>query len=107
MVVLSEAASSRIASSEGASRPALLPFPGVHLGVRGRLPSFARTAGDHDRADGVIRAAPALSPHQRRRQDCCFSWPAAQSGSSAVSRRQPGRGRSSNPSSSSSSLSLR
>ena len=34
MVVLSEAASSRIASGEGASRPALLPFPGVHLGVR-------------------------------------------------------------------------
>ena len=40
MVTLGEAAGSRILSSEDASRPALLPFPGVHLGVRVASPRF-------------------------------------------------------------------
>ena len=38
-------------------------------------------------------SAAASSPHQRRRRDCCLSWPAAQSGSHVTARLGGPRGR--------------
>ena len=62
MVVLDKAASSRIASSEDASRPALLRFLGVHLGVRVGSP---RLRGKRARTRAGISRIPASSRRLR------------------------------------------